>query len=80
LDDFFATGHTTAELESHLTTLGTIASSARIPFGNHPDTGDKLCLPAGYDVQFQTIVRLDRQGTPQRVYSTVLELKQHRAL
>jgi energy-coupling factor transporter ATP-binding protein EcfA2 len=69
VDDYLATGHTASDLEQHLVELGAAASGARIPMGTHPETGEKLLLPAGYDVRDQTIYRVDEQGRAQRIYS-----------
>ncbi len=69
VDDFFAAGHTPADLETHLTSLSTLLRAARVPLGLHPETGAKLFLPAGYDVKAQTIVQVDRRGEPRPIYS-----------
>jgi hypothetical protein len=76
VDDYLAAGHTTQELESHLRSLGSVMSAARVPLCTHPETGAKLFLPAGYDVQHQTIVRLDRNGSAQHVYSGLIYIEE----
>jgi len=62
VDDYLAAGHTIQELETHQTSLGTVTSSARVPLCSHPETGAKLFLPAGYDVQAQTTAHLPDPG------------------
>lgn len=69
VDDYLAAGHSTAELESHLESLGSVLSSACVPLLTHPDTGAKLYLPPGYDVAAQTIVQRDARGNERPVYS-----------
>jgi hypothetical protein len=76
VDDYLAQGHTAQDLEQHLTCLGTLSSMARVPFGVHPYTGARLFLPAGYDVKQQTIVRLDRHGHPQPIYSGAIFVRE----
>ena len=76
VDDYLAAGHTTAELKKHLTSLGTVTNSARVAFGRHPETGEELYLPAGYDVQAQSIVRVDKYDQPSPVYSGAIFVKE----
>lgn len=69
VDDYLAAGHTPQDLETLLVPLGTVASGARVAFGIHPESGEQLLLPAGYDVRDQTIVQIDDQGRVRRLYS-----------
>jgi hypothetical protein len=62
-----------AELEKHLTTITSIADSVRIQLCTHPDTGQALYLPKGYDVQHQAIVkRTASGGDPTPLYSGII--------
>ncbi|NTV61933.1 MAG: DUF3854 domain-containing protein [Oscillochloris sp.] len=69
VDDYLAQGHTAVELEALLTTLGTVTASACVPLLTHPDTGEKLYLPPGYDVSAQTIIQRDARGNERPIYS-----------
>lgn len=69
VDDFLAQGHSAAELEALLTTLGTVTASACVPLLTHPDTGEKLFLPPGYDVSARTIIQRDGRGNERSIYS-----------
>jgi hypothetical protein len=69
IDDYLAQGHTLADLDAHLVPLDRAASGARIAFGVHPATGEKLFLPLGCDVRDQTIVQIDDQGRMRKLYS-----------
>jgi hypothetical protein len=76
IDDYLAQGHTTQEVEQYLRSLGSVSSSARVALGTHPDSGARLFLPAGYDVRAHTIVRLDRRGEVQPIYSGGIYIKE----
>lgn len=76
IDDYLAQGHSTADIEQYLRSLAAVASGSRIPLGTHPESGAKLFLPAGYDVRAHTIVRLDRRGEVQPVYSGGIFVKE----
>jgi hypothetical protein len=62
VDDYLST-HPADQLDTHLVEIGTVEQSARVPLMKHPQTGMHLYLPPGYDVQNQTLVRNDNQGT-----------------
>lgn len=69
VDDYLGQGHSIGELESHLTTLHTVSATACVPLIAHPETGEKLYLPSGYDVVAQSIVTRDKMGNERPVYS-----------
>lgn len=60
IDDYIALGHDRADVESHLVTIETVNSRARVPLMKHPETGAKLFLPPEYDVQGKTLVKRGR--------------------
>lgn len=76
VDDYLGLGHTTAELEQHLTSLAAVAATASVPIGVHPDTGAKLFLPPRYDVQHQTLMRLEPNGMSRPIYSGAILVKE----
>ena len=76
VDDYLAQGHTTAELESHLTSLGTLAQRARVALGAHPETQATLYLPPGYDVSAQTIVQIDAKSQARPIYAGAIFVKE----
>ncbi len=71
VDDYLGQGHTITDLEANLTSLGAVAASACVPLLAHPDTGEKLYLPPGYDVKAQTIIRRDARGNELPIYDKV---------
>jgi hypothetical protein len=76
IDDYLAAGHTIHDLESHLDGLGAIAATASVQLCVHPDTNAKLFLPPRYEVQHQSIVKIDPNGNTKPIYSGGILVKE----
>lgn len=72
VDDYLAAGHTTQELESHLTPLQTGLAQTRVKLTTHPETGRDLYLPHGWTVLGGNLAMLGKGGEPSIVYSGML--------
>ncbi|MFV9507541.1 MAG: DUF927 domain-containing protein [Oscillochloridaceae bacterium umkhey_bin13] len=72
VDDFLGRGHTTQELESHLTTLQSGLAQARVRLTVHPETGHDLFLPHGWAVVNGSLATLSKHGEPSVIYSGML--------
>lgn len=70
VDDFLASGKTTADLEAHIFPLSQVAGQAQQTLGSHPVTGKELVLPVGYSAHPQTgaISGLDERGKATPIY------------
>ncbi|PDW00986.1 DUF3854 domain-containing protein [Candidatus Chloroploca asiatica] len=72
VDDFLGRGHTTQELESHLTTLQAGLAQARVRLTVHPETGRDLFLPHGWAVVNGSLATVTKHGEPSVIYSGML--------
>lgn len=72
VDDFLGRGHPVPELESHLTTLQSGLTQARVKLTTHPITGRDLFLPPGWEVINGSLALRSKGGEPHIVYSGML--------
>jgi hypothetical protein len=68
VDDFLAGGGTTDQLIGMLANLSIVQQVARVPLCAHPETGQPLYLPHGYDVVNQQIVKAGPRGDLTTIY------------
>jgi len=75
VDDYLAQGHDANALESLLTTMATVTSTAMVPLLTHPDTQAKVFLPPGYSVHNANIVQATPRGEPRHIYSGAIYVR-----